>query len=301
MELKQLKSLLESNKVPEKLLIFLCEDNHFLATQYIQKIAEIKNVEVNYLEELSSVKAVSLFAPLEGNSLSVYFCDEFKNYDRELLNKRDLIVVTDKIKDADTKQLFIDSIVTLPKLEDWQLKDYAYSLMDGADPEDIDKVVNLCKGDIYRLNNEVQKVSIFPKIQRKYVLKEFLQDGLLNDLSLYNIFTVSNAIQSRDLKTLSNILPERDYMDVEPLGLLTILYNNFRKMIQVWLSSNPTPESTGLKSNQIWAIKNLPRVYSKEQLINIFESLTDMDRKLKTGEISESMLVDYMILKVLAA
>lgn len=301
MELKQLKDLLELNKVPEKLLIFLCEDNHFLATQYIQKIAEIKNVEVNYLEELSSVKAVSLFAPLEDNSLSVYFCSEFKNYDKELLNKKDLIIVTDKIKDVDTKQLFIDNIVTLPKLEDWQLKDYAYSLMDGADPEDIDKVVSLCKGDIYRLNNEVQKVNIFPQIQRKYVLKEFLQDGLLNDLSLYNIFTVSNAIQSRDLKTLSDILPERDYMDVEPLGLLTILYNNFRKMIQVWLSSNPTPESTGLKSNQIWAIKKLPRVYSKEQLINIFESLTDMDRKLKTGEISESMLVDYMMLKVLAA
>ena len=301
MELKQLKDLLESNKVPEKLLIFLCEDNHFLATQYIQKIAEIKNAEVNYLEELSSVKAVSLFVPLEDNSLSVYFCDEFKNYDKELLNKKDLIIVTDKIKDVDTRQLFIDNIVTLPKLEDWQLKDYAYSLMDGADPEDIDKVVSLCKGDIYRLNNEVQKVNIFPQIQRKYVLKEFLQDGLLNDLSLHNIFTVSNAIQSRDLKTLSDILPERDYMDVEPLGLLTILYNNFRKMIQVWLSSNPTPESTGLKSNQIWAIKKLPRVYSKEQLINIFESLTDMDRKLKTGEISESMLVDYMMLKVLAA
>lgn len=301
MELKQLKDLLESNKVPEKLLIFLCEDDHFLATQYIQKIAEIKGVEVNYLEELSSVKAVSLFAPLEDNSLSVYFCDEFKNYDKELLNKKDLIIVTDKIKDVDTKQLFIDNIITLPKLEDWQLKDYAYSLMDGADPEDIDKVVNLCKGDIYRLNNEVQKVHIFPQIQRKYVLKDFLQDGLLNDLSLYNIFTVSNAIQSRDLKTLSDILPERDYMDVEPLGLLTILYNNFRKMIQVWLSSNPTPESTGLKSNQIWAINKLPRVYSKEQLINIFELLTDMDKKLKTGEISESMLVDYMMLKVLAA
>ena len=119
MELKQLKDLLESNKVPEKLLIFLCEDNHFLATQYIQKIAEIKKAEVNYLEELSSVKAVSLFAPLEDNSLSVYFCSEFKNYDKELLNKKDLIIVTDKIKDVDTKQLFIDNIVTLPKLEDW--------------------------------------------------------------------------------------------------------------------------------------------------------------------------------------
>lgn len=301
MELKQFKEMLESGKAPTQLTILVSGKNHFLADQYLRKIIQLKGGEVTYLEDLIFSSATSLFEVTDQKALQVYRCSELRCYDSRIFDEDNLVVIAEKFKDLDTERLCRDYTITLPELEEWQLKDYAYSLMDGADAEDIDKVFNLCKGDIYRLNNEVQKVAIFPQIQRKYVLKDFLQDGLLNDLSLYDIFTVSNAIQSRDLKTLASILPERDFMDVEPLGLLTILYNNFRKMIQVWLSSNPTPESTGLKNNQIWAIKKLPRVYSKEQLINIFELLSDMDRRLKTGEIAENQMVDYMILKTLAA
>lgn len=301
MELRDLKANIELNKTPDQLLIFVCRENKFTAWQYVRAIAGIRGVEITDLEELRVKAASSLFSAPQVASLQVHQCANFDSLDTKLLECKDLIILTDKIESFEVKALFASNVVEFPALEEWQLKDYAYSLADGADSKDIDRLMDLCGNDIYRLHNELLKINIFPQTQRRYVLPDFIKDGVFSDLSTYNIFTVSNAIQNRDLDTLKRILPERDYMDVEPLGLLTILYNNFRKMIQVWLSSNPTPETIGLKSNQIWAIKKLPRVYSKEQLINIFEVLSDMDRKLKTGEISESMLVDYMMLKVLAA
>lgn len=301
MELRELKSKIESNENPDQLLIFICRDNKFTAWQYVRAISKIRKAEIVDLEDLQLGAVPSLFDVSQAASLQLYQCSNFDSLDTKLLKHKDLIIMTDKIESLEVRALFTSNVVEFPALEDWQLKDYAYSLADGAYPKDIDKLVDLCGGDIYRLHNELMKISVFPQIQRKYVLPDFIKDGVFSDLSTYNIFTVSNAVQSRDIETLRRILPERDYMDVEPLGLLTILYNNFRKMIQVWLSSNPTPESTGLKSNQIWAIKKLPRCYSKEQLINIFEMLSDMDRRLKTGEIAENQMVDYMLLKILTA
>lgn len=301
MELRELKLKIESNQNPDQLLIFICKDNRFTALQYVRAIANLRGAEIVDLEELQPRVPKSLFESPQLASLQLYQCTNFDSLDAKLLERKDLIIIADKIGSFEVKALFASNVVEFPALEDWQLKDYAYSLADGADPKDIDRLVELCGGDIYRLHNELMKVNIFPQIQRKYVLPDFIKDGVFSDLSTYNIFTVSNAIQSRDVETLRRILPERDYMDVEPLGLLTILYNNFRKMIQVWLSSNPTPETTGLKSNQIWAIKKLPRCYSKEQLVDIFEILSDMDRRLKTGEIAENQMVDYILLKVLAA
>lgn len=300
MELRELKSKIESNENPDQLLIFICKDNKFTAWQYVKAIAKIRAEGIMDLEDLQPRVTKSLFDAPQASSLQVYQCSNFDSLDTRLLERKNLIIMTDGVESFEVKALFASNVVDFPALEDWQLKDYAYSLADGADPKDIDRLVDLCGGDIYRLHNELMKINIFPQIQRKYVLPDFVKDGVFSDLSTYNIFTVSNAVQSRDIETLRRILPERDYMDVEPLGLLTILYNNFRKMIQVWLSSNPTPENTGLKSNQIWAIKKLPRCYSKEQLINIFEMLSDMDRRLKTGEIAESQMVDYMLLKILA-
>ena len=70
-------------------------------------------------------------------------------------------------------------------------------------------------------------------------------------------------------------------------------------MIQVLLSKNPTPESTGLKSNVIYAISKSPKVYTKKQMIDAFQFLNSIDKMLKTGKIDIKWLVDYVVCKVL--
>ena len=133
--------------------------------------------------------------------------------------------------------------------------------------------------------------------------RQFKIDGVYNDLSDLNIFTLSTAIQNKDLQSIKNVLihllTAATVVDVEPLGLYTLLYNNFKKMIKVWLSRNPSSESTGIPSNQLWAIKNLPRVYTKDQLIKLFCMLTELDSKYKQGNFPMELLVDYLILKCL--
>ena len=125
-----------------------------------------------------------------------------------------------------------------------------------------------------------------------------IQEGAFSDLTKYNIFNLTNAIQARDLNEISRILSSK--MEIDPLALTSLLYQNFRKMIVVWFDKNPTPDSTGLKSNQIWAIRNLPRYYNKDQLIQIFKFLTTLDLKLKKGELPKiEDLTSYIVGKIL--
>jgi DNA polymerase III delta subunit len=104
----------------------------------------------------------------------------------------------------------------------------------------------------------------------------------------------------KDIPSLKIIYEEIDNIDINDFGLLTILYNNFLNVINIQLGINPTAESLGMKHGQFNAIKYNCGYYSVSQLVNISRLLTDMDRKVKSGEFPTSIMRDYLILSVLS-
>ena len=113
-------------------------------------------------------------------------------------------------------------------------------------------------------------------------------------------FNLIEAIMKRQSQKALKIFQELKDKGINDMGLLTLLYNNVRNVIKIQLSPNPTPENTGLKSNQFWAIKkNTVGYYSKDDLLYIFGLLTDMDRKIKTGEIPTDKSFEYILSKIL--
>lgn len=300
MDIKELKEKIENKNLDASLLILVAKQDFFIPDQYIKEIASFKNLEVTYLDDLKAFlsPAMSLFADIDDSVLSVYKCKAFDFVNTNLKRSTNLIIVTSAISEK-AAEIFKNEITEIPELEDWQLSDYLYSMCEGADLKDIDTLKERCNANIYRLENEVTKVSIFPEVQRKFLLKDQLYTNIASDISPYNIFNFTNALQKRDTVSVGNLLKEIQNMDVEPLGLVTILQQNFRKMISVWLNNNPTSENTGLKSNQLWAISKLPRVFNREQLLDIFDFLLSLDSKLKSGEILENYIVDLIVIKIL--
>ena len=303
MDIQVLKEQIEQNKVPDSLLIFVSTENSFLSNQYIRAIQKSKNLEIEYLDNLSSVEDISVdifnFVEVKENVLRVYKCDNFFFRTTKLTQEKNLIIVCNKY-DGKNSVEFNDYVVRLPKIEDWMIRDYVYSVAEGVDQKDLDWLIRVCNNDIERIDQELNKLRLFDKSQQKIMFREFVDDSMFGDLSEFNIFNITNALQSKDVEKLKHILPEIKNIDVEAVGLVKLLWQNFRKMINVWLNPKPTPENTGLKSNQIYAINKLPRVFSKQQLIDIFEEVSTIDYRLKSGQIDASMIVDYLILKVLS-
>ena len=305
MTIEDLKHQIELNSVTDSPLIFKDDETMFLSNMYIKAISKSKNLPVKYIQSLSEVvndpfDFFSCETDEQPSCLNVLHAQVYEWADIDISRTTNLIVVTTKFSNKDIEKRLSDYIVVMPKLEDWQIKDYVYSICEGVNHKDLDWLMNICSKNICRLQQELDKLTLFNIDERKYLFDSFVRDGSMDDLSSYNIFNFTNAITSKDFNMLRSIYKEIERADITDFYLLTVLLKNFRNIIMVQLNSNPTPESTGLDSKQLYAIKRLPRVYSAEQLVKIFDFLCDIDRQVKEGELPASLVVDYLTVKILS-
>lgn len=305
MTIQELKLQIETGNVTDELIILVDTEENFISNQYIKAIAKLRNQQINYIDSpddllTDSLSIFSTFTEEAAPSLNVLKAEVFIWGNPSIARLRNLIVVVSKFQDKTIKKQFESFIVDIPKIEDWMLKDYVYSTTEGVSHKDLDWLIGLCGKNRYRLQQELDKLALFNVDERKYLFDSLIRDGAVDDLSSYSIFNFTNAIISKDYSSIVRIYKELNRIDINEFGLLSILLKNFKNIIMVQLNSNPTPETTGLDGKQLYAIKKIPRVYSSTQLVNIYQFLLDIDRKVKTGELPTDILVDYVVTKILS-
>ena len=299
LNLNEVKTDLENNKDIDQFLIFYYEDTtDYIPVQYAKALARIRNSEILYVNELDEINSSPDPFSEPTPNLYVYKTDSLERIPAKYL-QNNLIIITPKLL-KDVEKEYDKYILRIPKLEEWQIVDYIKTVSPGLTQDEMEWLVRTYKSNMYRVELEVDKLKPFSENARRYIFEDFYVDHVFETLSEYGIFDFTNAIQSKDLQTISNILSDINHIDIEPTGLITLLCANFKKLIKVWLNKSPTPENTGLKSNQIWAINRLSRTYTKEQLVKVFELVSDMERRLKTGEMPEELIIDYLTVKILS-
>lgn len=295
MDIQELKHSLENNDSLPNVLIFKCdsEDSNFIFHQYIDKYKDnIGYNTIEYIESLSELTSTSLFSNSVSDSIYIY---DVKKLDELYDNIKDIVWIKCKSIPKKLKEKYADNIVELPKLESWQIKDFINTNLSGLDEEYIDILYNTYKKDIFRLRLEMQKLMLFDDVNDAY--KSF-NDQLYIDSSEYSIFDLSNCILKRDVKTLKKL--DTSILDINTFGLIKILLDNFRYVIDIQLAVNTSPEYVGITPKRFWAIKNNScGYYSKEELVHIYKFLLTLDSKIKSGYINSSIVIDYIICKIM--
>ena len=298
MTLQELKQSLETNTFKPTTMILVSEDK-FIPLQYVEEIK--KQYNILYIESLQELvpDENDIFGDFtEISSDIIIFNTELVDFSDEVLfNKDNVIVITNKI-DKSSKKFYGDMVIEVPKLVDWQIKDMVYSFGKGVDSKYLDWLIHNCNGNVNRLYQEMTKLFIFSESERTHLFEEMIEDGAFDDLSANTIFNFTNAILKKDYSRLKLIYEEIDNIDINDFGLLTILYNNFLNVINIQMGVNPTPESLGMSWGQFNAIKHNCGYYSAVQLINILKLISDMDRRIKSGEFPTNIMRDYMILSI---
>ena len=294
MDIKELKKNILDKNMSDKFLIFI-DENSFLSKQYIKEISKIRKLKLEYIDDINiALSKDSMFSV--DDTLYIYTCDTF---DIDIDKTSNLIVMCKKVS-KDLKDKFSDDMIEFPKLIDWQIEDYCKVKAKGVEESDIKWLMNICKNDIYRIDNELNKIAIFDERLRKAKFKEFIRDKVFSDLSSYTIFSLSNAIITKNIEELKHIYNEIENIDINAIGLVTVLYNNFKNIINIQLGVNPTAESLGMNPKQFMALRYRINHYSKNQLISIFDMLTSIDKRLKTSQLPANYIIDYIILKILS-
>lgn len=306
MTIQELKKQIESKTISDDLIIFKNLDtSNLIVNQYITEIANIKNLQIEYIDSLDPLLEFqkSLFYEdnneNEGN-LRVLRIDQYKYSTRSINHLKNVIIVLTKFESEDNEKQCAPFITVIPKLENWQIKDWIYSIAEGVPSNRLDWLLNICGNNIHRIRQTMEKICLFNSTERKYLFEAMIQEGEFNDITSFGIFNYTTAITSKDYESLVKIYKEIEAVDINEFGFLKVLQQNFKNLLLVQLNINPTTENTGIEAKRLWAIKKQPRVYSPEQLVTIFEFICDIDRQVKEGELPTEFMRDYITTKILS-
>lgn len=295
MNLAELKVMLSKNQVPEQLIIFLCSENTFLADQYTDKICELQGnnrLSINALSEQDS--ALSLVFDFDACT-KVLRVDTFDEFAEDYSLFEHTIVICSKI-DKKIKSMVDEYIVEIPKMLDWHIKDYIKSRCSFMQPTDIDWLYNATNGDIYHINNELDKITIFEPAEQKVVLAS-LQCDPASDLYGISLFTLVDALMERNATVVASYLSHRDNQNIEMMGLTNTLLAKIKQLILIAYDSGKSAADIGVSPKQFSYLKATGKKYPIQRLQTLLEKLSAIDIKLKSGllDMSKAAQIDYII------
>ena len=285
MNIEEVKSDLENNIWKYNNAIFKIYDTDFIAFQYIEKIAQLQNKDIEIVDNLEniSVSKNELFE-VTNCKLYVFKCDTF-NYKIDL---NDTYVICKKVDES-----FYSNVIEVPKLTDLFVKDWVFSICEGIPQNKLEYLLTTTT-DIYSLKQWVDIITTFNLSEREAVLDELTKHNQVCCESPKTVFDFATSIVNFDLNTMFTVYRNIDYIDINNIGLVTILIGQIRKFIDAKCN---TVFSSGLNmtEKQFYYLKSHCK-YSLKQLLKLYDFLTDMDVKLKTGYLEPNYWVDYIIL-----
>lgn len=284
MDIKSLKAKIENNDLDDSFMLWKCPPgSELVVSQYLKKIAENKHLVLKYIDSIDEIVGDSF---LKDINLYVFLSKKYN----EKYNNNNLIVICEETKNTDA--------IVFPKLEAWQVVDFAKSFLPGVNIEMLNELI---KGySEYQLFiSDMEKLAIFDEEDQNYLV-----DDLFDQLSItptLTVFDLSNALLRHDIKLAREVLKVKDRIDLTPMHLLTILLNNVKKVLDIQLGGNNIKASDlGISDKQFFVIKKYNcGIYSNAKLISIYETLLDIENKFKFKELEVCDIIDYIVCKIL--
>lgn len=309
-DIRELKNKIENNTLDDAILIFKYNkvDFEFLCEHYVNEIAKVKKLEKIYISSLDELvgntnsgddffTAENIKTPY----LYIYKTDTLLSLG-EYYDVKNLIIICGKV----SKDIKIDYI-DFPAVQNWQIEDFVKMRAPGLNDDMVKWLCNICKYDFYRLDNELKKIEIFDKKLQPIIFNQMSDEGVFSDLNTLNIMSLTNAIMQKDLFTINTILSDLKNIDIEATGLCTLLLRQFKCNIEVEGNRAWNPDLL-CTEKQFNYLKRNHAKYSTIQMYNIYEFLTSLDMRLKSGELqfkadsrpNNNSFADYIVVNVLA-
>jgi len=171
---------------------------------------------------------------------------------------------------------------------------------------DIEYLVNKCLNDLSKIENEINKLKNY-RYEEKTISREDIDDLVMEKLgdSTDLTFAFSRSLAEKDKKrALEQYFKLLNY-NIEPLSIIGLIASQLRIIYQVKvlekqrLSNDEIASMLGEKNSyRIKKTKELTRYYSESELLELMNTLADMDYKLKTTDSDPNNLIELFILNL---
>jgi DNA polymerase III delta subunit len=303
------------DKQLNNLYVFLGEE---IAIQkiYINKIAEIKNLEIQYVEEYKQIH----------NSLSVNNLFDIKKLyvildDLDILKQENVWqdikpngnIIIFKYNNLDKRNKFYkqfeNNMIEFNKLSDEVLTKYIQKEID-LNNIHCKQLIDICGSSFNQILLEIDKIKNYISPAEKQYKRQFepkdLKFEVLEKQGAFHkeisdiTFTFIEKIITRDIKQVYKLQKQLKQIGESNIKLLSLLYNNFKIILLIQsCKSDDISKTTGLKSNEIYFNKDKTGYYSIGELVNALRLIQSTEEGIKTGKIDEEISIDYVLNNIL--
>lgn len=312
-EIQELKQRIKENDIPN-FMIFVGEE-YAIQKIYIQHIAKARNLTVRYIDSVTEI-----LTELGSQSfLKVNYCYVVLD-DKELISNEklqtelisrlntDILILTLTSVDKRTKlyKTYKDSIIEFNALKSEMVKRYIQKEIDLSD-KNCDRLIEACEGSYSRCLLEIDKIKRYsdsnPTLIRNIYNNGFemlMNDRTINQPPKDAIFDLVKAVLQNKPALAFDLLQNCKEVGESSLAILSVLFNSTKQLLQVQsCESQDIEKTTGLTYWQIKNAKECVGKYSTNNLIYIMRLVQSVERRIKTGEIEESIAVEYVLSDIL--
>lgn len=294
MQLEQLKKKIENNEIPKFLVLF--GEEYKIIESYVKKIQEQLKLKITKCDNLEN--AVRQSKGFFGDNLFVIKDDELfsRNIEIDDDNTSYFVCITQTIdKRVKLYKKYEDSFVEFEALKD---SIAIKRISQGTSLNDLQSKTLFNYFNTYSQSIfEIEKISSFSEDKKSKIFDEMIKQEMIEPVEKTLSFSFSNCVTRKDTNSAYKYLDKIKQKDESVFGILALLYINFRNLASIQFAKNPTPETTGLSQPQIFAISKNVNVFKNEELLNNLKLLSEIDFKIKTGDISDEIALDYFLLK----
>lgn len=304
MTLLELKKAIKNQELDDNLIIFVADD-YFLPKQYLEAICQLKCSKENRISSIYEPinSTMSLIFNFE-SYINTLYVDTFEEQASNYSIFKNTIVFCHKIDKAIIEKT-ASYTVKIDSPQDWQVKDYISIYCPGLDPKLIDYFYACTKGNMYKIENELDKIKLFDVDKRNSALTALLREENTDLIKEVSTFDFCEYLAEGNIEAVRRSLYVRDYCDFQATFLVSILIQKFRA-IAGCLETNLSADDLGLSIGQYKYLKYIKYKQGKKPNSKFIEKslkfLTEIDYKLKTGklDIDEKQKQDLIICRILS-
>lgn len=273
---------------------------------YIDMIAKKSGLSIERSDSLSAVyKKIKAKTLIQTNYLYIVRDDKDFSSEERLWTKFDkspsdnIVIFYYTSIDKRTKfwKHFGEQIVVFDHLNTDVLIKYIQKdikLSDAACRE----LIKACEGDYGRILLEIDKIKNFPGERPDTTLRYLLDEGVIYQPPTDAIFDLVSAILSRNPKKIWSLYEECKLIGEANVVILSVLHTNVKQLLQVQScikEDRNIVETTGLNGFQIKLVKPNVGKYKNGELVRMMRYIRKAERGIKTGEMSDAISLDYVL------
>jgi hypothetical protein len=296
MTLMELKDFITRGLVPTEFLIIVNKDNPFLAKQYIDVIDRLAEGGIRKIKSIYEPQQSSLALLTETEGLvNVVNVETFDERSEDYSQFENTIVVCEQVDKSIIKNVE-QFIIKMPKLEEWQIFDFAKNKCKNIDDEELLWLIKASNNDIERVLNELDKVALFEKDDQKIIFSSIRLDPQ-TDLVSFDLFTIVNALVEGNKPVLYDFLKHNGYESIEPVVIANRALTSLKNIVLASQSTGLDAADCGMSPKQFSTLKTRYRSLNIDLVRQKIKFLANFDLALKTSQLdlSKRDMLSYLV------